>query len=552
VKKLVKASSLEELQSKGCQKLGIDGNSRMETLRIETLDGYEIDDDCLQELPPMTEVVFLIGTEQVVSPATPHASVVPAAPATPPFLAASATPAAEYLHERQPWPTVYSLPRMSAKLQEQLDKVRVDPSCGADFKLQAKCVNELLSAIMCNVFETYKSNEDPYLTSVQIRDICVAITQAYPGLRDDSADGQKFWRVKICRRLKERRSKILPEFVSPKVLETRQKHGRQGRKRRHPDEYAEQLEDQERQSGGEVEQLGDEEGQHEGDEGQLGDEEGQRGGDEGQLGDQHQSGGLTSPKTPMRVVADDTVSVIARSITFGDCEDFDVPRQHEAGRRKLNSEYQSMPLGEVLAAMQESFSIRCVVCLNKTVKEELQLYRPLQLYEVIMQEAILMAKECNSVRTGDYLQQDSAEAIAVNICTALDVVWKKRAAFKNFKFCKQFVNGDCSGDESLAAAVCLLLGRLRVDPEIIFSDELPVRVLRLDNKWTGVVINGATLNFNSLKRTVVVFIVSFLAFNLQHIKVLESFLETIEVLSKLRRRCAVSRVAAATLLDAMR
>jgi hypothetical protein len=56
--------------------------------------------------------------------------------------------------------------------------------------------------------------------------------------------------------------------------------------------------------------------------------------------------------------------------------------------------------------------------------------------------------------------------------------------------------------------------------------------------------------FSSIKDILVVFVVSFVAFNLQHLQPLESFLEVVEVLAHIRRRSAVSRTIASTFLNA--
>jgi hypothetical protein len=377
------------------------------------------------------------------------------------------------------WPTVFSLPPMP-DLEDALTQLRNDASRGANLKCRAQFVNKFLAYIITFVFKEFKSQEDPYLEAVELRDICMSIIQTYPGLRDGSPDGCRFWWIKIIRRMKELRSKIRPECSSPRVLENRQKHGvkrkaeqgnaqEQGQsvKKRLFDSQADQVEE-----GNAIQEANSIRDDHVEEESNL-------------VIDDEQQLENSAP--------DDQVSVMAKSVTFGDCEE--VSSLHETKRHNLNAHFAALPSEEVLAHMRDLFPERILRCQNLTVVEEIQLYRPLEQSTVILQEAFLMIEEYNRNNGSDYILPASPSAIESGICDALHQVYERRLAFKNFKLCKEFMDPTDDYQQQLATAFCVLLGRLKTNQEIVFNEQLPVSILKCDGTWYGVVINGARFFF---------------------------------------------------------
>ncbi|PAA90110.1 hypothetical protein BOX15_Mlig032484g2, partial [Macrostomum lignano] len=522
-KKLVCASSLDQLRLKGCEKLGI---ADADNVRIVTKDGFEIDDDDLiPEIAKEAKFVYFLLQGELLDCVSKPSNETPFMPSTP---ARQQDSSSELVGSTGvsmpggaaagslPWPEVYTLPRMG-ELSDALRELRLNPEKGAEFKVNPTFVNRFLKFIIEDVFQQFKSEDNPYLSGVEIRDICCAIIATYSGLRDDSPEGFRFWRIKICRRLKDLRSRKLTSFTSPIVLQMRGKHGRKRKVTAAAAACA-----------------------------PTGDTSADELGDDGVDEPIDDSGDDEQPPFEHRPVEPDCRSVMNKSVDFEN--DGTVPPSHEQRRERLNSDFGRVSISEVLDEMRVLFPVRISRCQDKTVAEEVELYRPLTLLPVILQETHLMIEEYNKSKT-DYICASGPNEIRTNITAALMKIYNNRKHLKNYKFCKKYVDAVDSDDEKLCAAVCLLLGRLKIDAEKIFCDGLPVRIVRDENsKWSGVSVNGATLVFDNAADTVIVFIIVYVAFNLQHVPFLEPFLETIEVLAKLRSRSAVSRSSAKTVI----
>ncbi|PAA55270.1 hypothetical protein BOX15_Mlig029757g2, partial [Macrostomum lignano] len=527
-KRLVKPSSFNQLLEQGCAKLELETTCE---IQVVTADGFVVDDDDF--LPDLaaskTELIFLRQGEAWAPPA-PAASNVATLPSNdasgsetagdtaPDDQTAAASTSAASAEGSKPWPLLYRLPRMP-DLDEALQDLRRNPKRGEDFKMKATFVNTFLKYTINDIFRNYKSMSNPYLSAGEIRDVCNAIISTYPGLSDTSPDGRQFWRVKITRRLKELRSKILPQCSSPIVLNSREKFGR----KRVP------LDAAEKRANIEAAVVADD------------------GGDSEEDVDP-----VKEPEEKRLLLDQSDACSIAKSVYLGSCEIDEVPPRHEEARKSLNQSFNLMQINDVLEAMKDLFAVRILRCQELTIQEQVNLYKPLVLCPVILQEAYLMIDTYRSNAKTDYILPESPSDIGKNIRTALlQRVWPKRITMKNYKMCQPFLVDTDDDEKKIAAAFCLLLGRTGCNPSVVFSPELPIHIIQQGDVWRGVAINGAELLFDSPGDIVVCFTACFVAFNLQHIPCIESFLEAIEVLSKLRKRSAVSRRPAKTLLDAL-
>ncbi|PAA87281.1 hypothetical protein BOX15_Mlig011704g3, partial [Macrostomum lignano] len=528
--KLVCASTLHELKIRGCEKLGIEYSA---SIHLVTPGGHDIDDD--EFLPTLSaeksEIIFLLPEESI------RENLREVNSSNISFdnqeMAAASEPQDPERPLLKKWPTVYSLPSMPI-LSKSLQEVRQNCSStdvGPKYKTNATFVNNFLRYIIKDVYDNYKNCDDPYLTCSQIEDICKAIITTYPALSDATADGTAFWRQRICRRLKEFRSKIVPACSSPLVQQMRMKHGR---KRRH----AEAATADAANSSAATDVNDDSENS-----------------DDSDNPDENQN--PKSKKRRQNEDADECGSVVSLAkscnFNFADCEN--IPETHETARL-LFFHQPDVSMPSVLERMRDTFTMRIARCQNLTVAEEIELYQPLVLAPVIEQEAWLMIEAYNANEKNDYYLPDGPTDIGKNIRVALIRIWDKRDSFRRHRLCTPIIlkadNGDVSAEEKLTGAVCILLGRLKVDPTEIFSPDLPVHVIKAEETWWGVSVNGASLQFNSVTDTIIVFICCFIAFNLQHLPKLEAFLEAIEVLARLHKQCAVSRKPAASLVDSFR